>query len=147
MTTKSPPPSARAAPEPLSETDLRRLVGAFYEDVRADPLLGPIFKIRVDDWDAHSDRVADFWSSIMLGSGRYKGNPFGAHLPFRERLSAEHFERWLALWSATARRLFEPATADLLAAKARRIADSLQAGLLFRPETPAGQRAVSLPST
>ncbi len=43
------------------------------------------------------------------------------------------FPAWLALWRETARERFAPAEADLLIEKAERIAQSLQAGLLFDP--------------
>ncbi|GGE22908.1 hypothetical protein GCM10011390_47920 [Aureimonas endophytica] len=128
------PPDAADAPAIAAvEADLRRMVTRFYTAVRDDALLGPLFA-EVEDWPAHLDRIAAFWSSIVLGTGRYKSNPFGVHLPLRERLEPRHFERWLALWSATARASLAPPLADHVAAKAARIADSLRAGLLFRPE-------------
>lgn len=133
--------SVNVAHEPplLSDADLHRLVNAFYVSVRADSMLGPIFEDEVNDWIEHTDRLVDFWSSIMLGSGRYKGNPFGAHLPFRDHLGPAHFERWLALWRATARQMFDRPIAAMLEAKASRIAESLRAGLLFRPDTLAAR--------
>ncbi|WP_332719655.1 group III truncated hemoglobin [Pelagibacterium mangrovi] len=116
----------------LTETGLREQVERFYEKVRVDDALGPIFADHVADWPSHLDRLTDFWSSIMLTSGRYKGNPYAAHLPFSARLDTALFERWLTLWSETARELFADETALRLEDKANRVANSLIAGMLFR---------------
>lgn len=134
-----PPATLSSRTPPLVDADLCRLVNAFYELIRADPVLGPIFERQVDDWDEHTERLVDFWSSVMLGSGRYKGNPFGAHLPFRDSIDPSHFERWLNLWGVTARQMFDPPIAAMLEAKASRIAESLRAGLLFGPDTLAAR--------
>ncbi|GLK78988.1 group III truncated hemoglobin [Methylopila turkensis] len=122
-----------------TEAELLGLVEAFYARVRSDPELGPLFEGHVEDWTEHLERLGAFWSSVMLGSGRYKGNPFAAHLKLRDRLEPALFARWLALWRATAAERFPPEIAAELDARAGRIAVSLQAGLLFRPEgAPSG---------
>ena len=60
---------------PLSDHAIRYLVDSFYAKVRADSELGPIFKRAIPgDWGPHLATMHDFWSSIMLTSGRYKGN-------------------------------------------------------------------------
>ncbi len=60
----------------LSDDAIRHLVDSFYAKVRADPELGPIFERAIPgDWGPHLATMHDFWSSIMLTSGRYKGNP------------------------------------------------------------------------
>ncbi|PMY12547.1 hypothetical protein C1X42_32795, partial [Pseudomonas sp. FW305-BF8] len=74
---------------------------------------------------------------VLLRTGRYKGNPFGAHLPFRDRLSPEHFERWLVLWAQAARQRLDPRIAQVLETKANHIAGSLRGGLLFKPASGA----------
>ncbi len=126
----------------LDDEQLRALVERFYERVRADRTLGPIFAARIANWDDHISRLVDFWSSIMLGSGRYKGNPFSAHLPFAEALTAEAFDRWLALWRQTAQEILPPDTALRLDEKACRIARSLLAGLGNRSSDSAGRVGV-----
>ena len=55
----------------LSEDGLAALVEAFYARVRADAQLGPVFDGAIDDWPEHLEKLAAFWSSIMLTSGRY----------------------------------------------------------------------------
>lgn len=58
----------------IDETAIDLLVPAFYARVRADALLGPIFESAIDDWPHHLAKLKDFWSSVMLASGRYKAS-------------------------------------------------------------------------
>jgi len=115
---------------PTEET-IARLVRRFYARVRQDPEIGPVFEAAVEDWDEHLERLTDFWSSVVLGSGRYKGNPFGAHRPLP--ISPESFEVWLGLWRETTAEELTPDQAAALQERAERIAQSLTAGLFFRP--------------
>jgi hemoglobin len=99
-----------------SEEQIRRFVNTFYGEVRGDPDLGPIFEAKIGDhWDAHLDRMVDFWSSILLASGRYAGNPRAKHSAVPE-IRSEHFDRWLALFEGVLfRELEEPLARDVLA--------------------------------
>ncbi|MCG2839852.1 group III truncated hemoglobin [Sandaracinobacter sp. RS1-74] len=124
----------------MDEDGLRRLVHAFYARVRADAELGPIFNDAVHDWPEHLQTLSDFWSSVMLTTGRYKGRPMPAHLKHRDRITPELFGRWLRLWAETSDELMQPEVAAALQAKAARIAESLQMGLFFRLE-PRGTAA------
>ncbi len=103
--------------------DDRELVTRFYGRVREDELLGPVFA-RVQDWDEHLAKLGDFWSSVVLMTGRYHGSPMRAHLPLS--LVGDHFDRWLDLFEQTAREVCPPAAAALFIDKARRIADSFE---------------------
>ena len=68
----------------ISEDGIRHLVNAFYAKVRVDPELAPIFERAIlGDWDLHLVTMYDFWSSVMLISGRYKGNPVEKHLQLK----------------------------------------------------------------
>jgi hemoglobin len=100
------------------------LVRAFYERVRHDPLIGPVFEAKVTDWEAHMSRLCAFWSSVALMSGRYHGQPMAAHLPLP--IDTPHFERWLELFAATAREVCPPPAAAHFLEGASRIADSLE---------------------
>ena len=120
-------------PADIREADLRRLIPLFYERVRADPGLGPVFEDAIEDWPHHLDRLVDFWASATTGARRYDGNPFTAHLKHRERLSPDLFERWLALWTETTDAVMPPPAAAALQERARRMARGLQYGLFFRP--------------
>ncbi|MBR0647507.1 group III truncated hemoglobin [Plastoroseomonas hellenica] len=130
----SPPspegPARAAAAAGLDEAMLEKLVRAFYGLARQDAEIGPIFQ-RVADWEHHIAQITAFWSSVVFGSGRYRGRPMQAHAPLG--LTPAHFARWLTLFERTARDLCPPAGAALLIDRARRIAASLEAGL-----TPLG---------
>ncbi|MGE4322731.1 MAG: group III truncated hemoglobin [Sphingobium sp.] len=116
----------------VNEEGLKRLVDAFYARVRADAALGPIFNDAIGDWPDHLEKLAAFWSSVMLSSGRYKGQPMPAHMKHRARITPALFDRWLALWTRTTDELMTPAAAAALQVKAARIAESLQLALFFR---------------
>lgn len=126
--------------DPLTDEALQQLVDLFYARVREDDLLGPVFNAAIADWPGHLDKLGAFWSSVMLTSGRYKGNPMAAHLRQARRIKPEMFARWLELWAETARETLDPAGADAVAAKAGRIAESLQLGLFFKLQ-PSGAAA------
>jgi len=120
----------------ISEEAIGRLVDEFYVKVRADPELGPIFKRAIPgDWGPHLATMRNFWSAVMLTSGRYKGNPVAVHGRI-EGIERELFERWLALFDETCRELFEPGIAEAFYAKAARIAESLKLALFYRPDRP-----------
>lgn len=116
----------------LSENGLAALVEAFYARVRADAQLGPVFDGAIDDWPKHLEKLSAFWSSIMLTSGRYKGQPVPAHMKHRDRITPALFDRWLGLWKRTTDDLMSPDAASALQAKAERIAESLQLAMFFR---------------
>lgn len=122
----------------LDDAMIERLVAIFYTRVREDADLGPVFNEAVHDWPEHLEHLAAFWSSIMLASGRYKGNPMRAHMRWRERITPALFTRWLALWNETCTEIMPPQAALSLQMKAARIADSLQQALdrtLIQPGT------------
>ena len=120
----------------VSEDGIRRLVDAFYAKVRVDPELGPVFACAIPgDWQPHLNKMYAFWSSVMLTSGRYKGNPVAKHLVV-EGITLELFERWLALFDQTCGELFDDRLRAEFAAKAARIAESLKLALFYRPDRP-----------
>ena len=119
----------------LSEEAVRRLVDRFYARVRRDAVLGPVFARALgeddDAWEAHLARLHDFWSSVMLTSGRYHRDPFSAHLRLPD-LAPGMFDRWLALFGETCAEVFEPEVAAAFGNRAGRIARSLRMGLFER---------------
>ncbi|MCM8730429.1 group III truncated hemoglobin [Hephaestia sp. MAHUQ-44] len=125
----------------LDDDGLKSVVHNFYGRVRDDAELGPVFDDAISDWPHHLGKMVDFWSSVMLTTGRYKGNPMMMHLKHKRRITPELFDRWLALWAETTNELMPPPVAAALQAKAGRIAESLQLGLFFRldphPSSPA----------
>jgi hemoglobin len=123
-----PNPKAPGVAAGVTETMIEKLVHTFYARVRRDSLIGPIFNAAIDDWDAHLAKLCDFWSSVTLMTGRYKGTPMRVHAEL-PGISPEHFARWLALFQATALTTCPPPAADLFVDRAHRIAESLQMGI------------------
>jgi len=116
----------------IDDAMIDRLVRAFYARARADAMLGPVFAARIadDEWEPHIARINAFWSSVALMTGEYHGRPMQLHINLP--VDAEHFDRWLALWEATAREVCPPAAADHFIAKARLIAPSLELGIAIQ---------------
>lgn len=115
----------------LSEEDVEAQVRRFYARARLDPLLGPVFEKAIEDWEPHLRSITEFWTATMLGTRRYRGDPFGAHK--RHPLTPEMFDRWLELWGDIARQHLEPAAAEALVARAQMIRRSLEPALFFNP--------------
>lgn len=125
--TETPPGTFSVASPAIDEASIARLVTTFYGRAREDALIGPIFNAAVADWDHHLRQITDFWSSMMLKTGRYDGRPMRPHLVLP--LKPEHFDRWLALFEPTAREIFAPEIAEAFIIRARRIADSFEMGV------------------
>lgn len=115
----------------FDETTIATLVDHFYEKVRRDPQVGPIFNAAVHDWDQHKQLLTSFWASVALRAGSYRGNPMAAHRPHPIR--AEHFDHWLALWSETCEEELDEAHAGQMLEYAQRIGRSLKYGLGLHP--------------
>lgn len=111
----------------IDEHMIQELVHRFYARIRADELLGPIFNARIQDWPPHLERMCQFWSSVVLSSGVYHGQPMRMHMPLP--VDARHFDHWLALFEQTARELFDERIAESFMERARRIALSLELGI------------------
>ncbi|MBO2009894.1 group III truncated hemoglobin [Hymenobacter negativus] len=111
---------ASSLPDLENEADIVRLVDAFYGRVNADELLRPIFNdVARVDWATHLPAMYDFWSSVLLGTSRYKGRPMAKHFPLP--IDAAHFRQWLALFQATVDALFAGPKAEEAKVKAQNI--------------------------
>lgn len=127
-------------PPALTEDDLNRVVDAFYDRVRADAMLGPIFNNAIHDWPGHLVTLQAFWSSVMLTTGRYKGQPMVAHARHATDITPATFERWLMLWRETTDALLPADAAAAMQEKAARIAESLMLGIDFYRNRALGLR-------
>jgi hemoglobin len=118
------------AEAPITEAEIASLVDRFYAKVHVDPEIGPVFNDAIHNWDAHLALLKDFWSTVLLATGRYKGNPLLAHfpLPIEER----YFARWLALFSETANEVMPAAKAAVILQKAELIAKNMKRVLASR---------------
>lgn len=120
---------------PITEAEISNLVDNFYTKVRIDPEIGPIFNEEVKNWDAHLALLKDFWSTVLLTTRRYKGNPLLAH--FRLPIEEKYFERWLMLFTETANEVMSAEHAQLVSRKANAIAMNMKRVLAFPAAGPA----------
>ena len=119
-------------PDVLDEAMIHAVVHGFYDRIRQDDLLGPIFNARIgaEDWTIHLTKMCDFWSATLLRTGRYEGRPLPPHVTIPE-LGEEHFRRWLSLFRETVRRECPPEVAHLFMDRALRIAHSFRLAIAF----------------
>jgi hemoglobin len=110
-----------------TEDEIVQLVYSFYDRVRADEVLGPVFSAHVKDWDAHLPKMVDFWSSALRGTARFRGAPMPKHAAL-PGLSIELFQRWLVLFRQTTDALPNAALGERAQDLAQRIAQSLWYG-------------------
>jgi hemoglobin len=128
----------------ITEEMIRAVVQGFYSRIQEDPALGPIFTrvIAPEAWPAHLQKMCDFWSSVMLMSGRFHGAPMPAHARIANEngdgLNTRHFARWLHLFDQTVTELCPPEVAALFVQRSQMIARSLQLGIAAsRGEIPS----------
>jgi hemoglobin len=124
----SPRANAPGLAAGIDEKLIGQLVDQFYAAVRNDDILGPVFETRIEDWEKHLEKLRGFWSSVVLMTGRYKGQPMPVHVAITE-ISDIHFERWLKLFAETASNICPPDAAALFIDRSRRIAQSLKLGV------------------
>lgn len=122
MTTQRPRHSA------ITSDAIGDVVDTFYDRVRHDSMLGPIFARHVDDWAPHLLRMNAFWRSVLLRSGEFqrseRGSPPVLHAAVGG-LGADHFARWLTLFSAVLEERLEDEAAQTWAGRAKSIGASL----------------------
>lgn len=119
-------------PSMLDERMVRDVVYGFYDKIRADELLGPIFNgaIADEEWPHHLAKMCDFWSATLLRTSRYQGRPLPPHLAL-PGIGEEHFRRWLTLFRTTVEQLCPPPVAALFFERALRIAHSFRLAIAF----------------
>lgn len=130
----------RPLPELLNEAMVHAVVHGFYDEIRRDTLIGPIFNERItpDQWPHHLAKMCDFWSATLLRTSRYDGRPLPPHLAI-PGLGEAHFRRWLSLFRETVKRLCPPEVAALFMDRALRIAHSFRLAVAFhRGESSIG---------
>lgn len=107
--------------------DVRLLVHAFYDKIRVDDLLGPIFNAHIADeqWPVHLNKLTDFWETNLFGVAKFKGSPTQKHINVDKNLNYKidqtHFGRWIQLWFATINERYEGELADKAKNAARKM--------------------------
>jgi hemoglobin len=117
--------------EVTTEHAITELVERFYGRARTDPMLAPIFRDAVSDWEAHLRIIVDFWSRNLLGTNRYHGYPYQIHAQLP--LKPEHFDRWLELFRQTAAEVLPGKDAEHVIERAEHMAESFKAGMFSFP--------------
>jgi hemoglobin len=123
------------------EAAIDRMVRLFYERALADPILGPVFREAIHDWEGHIAIVHDFWSGAIHGTGRYTGNAFAPHMKLK--FEPEAFDRWIATFEAAANDALVPEDAAKAVRIAQHMAQSFKVGLF--PFTTADGRPSRVP--
>jgi hemoglobin len=123
------------------EAQIEWMVRLFYERGLADPVLAPIFRAHIHEWETHIRIVTDFWSGVILGTKRYAGNAFGPHAKLD--FAPEAFDHWLRCLESAARDSLSPEHADRAIAVARHMAQSFKVGIF--PFTDAQGRPARKP--
>lgn len=135
------PDDVRTGGQPVTEAMIEEIVRLFYSRVRADARLGPIFAGAIgDDWEPHLNIMFDFWSSMLLGSGRYNGRPRPKHMVLRDVVKPEDFDIWLDLFAASTTQVAGPEIAALFMDRAQRVAESFKLSMFFDPALIAPKR-------
>lgn len=108
-----------------NRADVNFLVHQFYAKIRADQEIGFYFNTIIKDWDAHLEKLTDFWETNLFGIRKFKGNPIVAHNKvdqhFNGQITANEFGIWLNYWFQTLDELFEGENVTVLKDRARRM--------------------------
>lgn len=90
----------------LTLADVTNLVNTFYDKVRQNDLLGPVFNDRIaDNWPEHLEKMYRFWQTILLEEHTYFSRPFPPHATMP--IDGRHFQQWMTLFTQTVDELFE----------------------------------------
>ena len=112
-------------------TDVQILVNTFYDKVRADTLLGPVFNVKIGNrWPEHLERMYRFWQTILLEEHTYFGSPFPPHAQLPVAL--EHFETWLSIFTNTVDSLFVGEKAERAIWQGQRMAEVFHSKIEYR---------------
>ena len=112
-----------------SRKDIEFLMKNFYDKVKKDNTIGPIFNdIAKVNWEHHIPIICDFWETLLLDAASYRKNVMEVHFILNRKIPLEekHFQVWLQLFSATVDELFSGKNAEMAKTKARSIAALMQ---------------------
>lgn len=109
----------------LTTDDVELLVNTFYDKIRADDLLAPIFNERIQNrWPEHLNKMYTFWGTILLGERTYFGSPFVPHAKLP--VDHHHFQQWLKLFNGTLDELFTGEKANEARWRAAKMAEMFE---------------------
>jgi hemoglobin len=110
----------------VDRAQVRRFVEVFYDQVRPNAVIGPIFQRVVADgqWPAHYETMTDFWMAVAFNAAPFRGNPMVKHAQIRD-IAPAHFDIWLSVFESAARSFWPAEIAELLIFRAHQIAPAL----------------------
>jgi hemoglobin len=85
-----------------TKEDIEILINTFYDKVVKDELIGRFFKHL--DFSMHLPKMIHFWSFVLLDEAGYTTDVTKVHVNMR--ISAGHFDRWIALFNTTTDALY-----------------------------------------
>ena len=121
--------------EILTLDDIKLLVDTFYDCIREDKLLAPIFNERIQDrWPIHLEKMYKFWQTVLLQEHTYFGSPFPPHAQLP--VGHEHFAAWLSLFNKTVDKLFTGEKATEAKWRAQKMAELFEAKIVYAKNNP-----------
>lgn len=117
---------------------IKQLVDCFYDKIRVNELLGPIFNHIIQDrWPEHLEKMYRFWQTILLEEHTYQGSPFLPHAKLP--INKTHFNEWLRVFNQTVDEHFKGEKAEQAKWRANRMA------LMFMAKIEYYQNNSSIP--
>lgn len=108
-----------------NRADISLLVHQFYAKIRADQEIGFYFNMIIQDWEAHLEKLTDFWETNLFAVKKYKGNPHAVHnevdTSFDGKITSNEFGIWLNYWFQTLEEHFEGENVETLKRRARKM--------------------------
>jgi len=116
-------------PDIETRVDIENLINAFYNKVKADDILGPIFNVQIPvNWEVHLPVMYQFWENVVFYTGGYTGNPMAIHEHIHKKIGLRlfHFDRWIELFNQATDELFEGEKASMIKQRALSIAKVME---------------------
>lgn len=140
----SPETPVAALEDTITEENIQTMVYVFYDRIRRHETLGPVFNDRLEGrWKLHQENMVDFWSNVLLRTGRYFGNPLVKHRKVAA-IERGHFDEWLELFRETLVEIYTPEVVETIHLASQRMAGGLTHGL-FGPISPDEIRVIARP--
>jgi len=109
----------------ITQESINKLMELFYEKVRKDKDLAPIFNQAIGkgekEWKEHKVKIGNFWSGLLLGQGDYNGQPLKKHLDL-PAFPEEFFDTWLGLFEKSLSEIYNEEMKAVILQRAQMIA-------------------------
>lgn len=115
-----------------NKQDLALLMEVFYSKMLKDKTVGYIFTdVAQLNLQHHLPLLTDFWNNAIFHTGGYKNNVVQIHkdLNALEKLTPDHFKRWLFLLNQTIDENFSGENSEKMKLRANQIGMTIQAKL------------------